>query len=276
MPTPVHCRGRMQVKTTGGARRAIAIAAASALFAAASIAVAASDEGPVTVTAGNLEVTANGAITPKAFPKTRFAPAGFWAEGKIATLDGTHIPAARTFVIKGDKNVALTVKGYPTCTAGKLQARDTKAAEKVCAPAIVGEGQATAEVVFPEQKPILAKSKILAINGGEKGGVVTLYIHAFLTAPVTAAIVTVVKIKKVRDGRYGTLSTSTIPKIANGAGSVKSFTLKLNKKWSYKGKKMSLISAKCPDGRLQADVEANFADGTKAAATIVRTCTPQG
>lgn len=261
--------------TSGRLRRGAAAGAAAALLVAASIAAAAGNEGPVTVTAGNLEVTANGGITPKAFPKTRFAPAAFWAEGKIATLDGSHLPAAKTFVIKGDKNVELTVKGYPTCSASKLQSRDTKAAEKVCGTAIVGEGQATAEVVFPEQKPILAKSKILAINGGEKGGVVTLYVHAFLSAPVTAAIVTVVKIKKVHDGRYGTLSTSTIPKIAGGAGSVKSFTLKLNKKWSYKGKQVSLISAKCPDGKLQANVQANFADGTQANATVLRTCTPK-
>lgn len=104
----------------------------------------------------------------------------------------------------------------------------------------------------------------------------TLYVHAYLSAPVAAAIVTVVKIKKVHNGRYGTLSTSTIPKIAGGAGSVKSFTLKLDKKWTYKGKKMSFISAKCPDGKLQANVQASFADETKASATVVRTCTPKG
>ena len=264
------------MKTSQGVRRAIAVAVAAVLFVVASIAAAAGGEGPVTVTVGNLKVTADGNITPQAFPRSKFAPAGFWAEGKIATLDGTHLPAAKTFVIQGDKNVELTVKGYPTCSAGALQSRDTRAAEAACRSAIVGEGQATAEVAFPEQKPILAKSKILAVNGGERGGVVTLYVHAYLSAPVAAAIVTVVKIKKVHNGRYGTLSTSTIPKIAGGAGSVKSFTLKLDKKWTYKGKKMSLISAKCPDGKLQANVEANFADATKASATIVRTCTPKG
>src|SRR5690349_6757400 len=210
-----------------GSRRLLVAAPLAVLLSVVSLAVAATDEGPVTVTVGNLKVTADGGITPKAFPRSKFAPAGFWAEGKIATLDGTHLPAAKTFVIQGDKNVALTVKGYPTCSAGALQSRDTRAAEAACRSAIVGTGQATAEVAFPEQSPILAKSKILAINGGEKGGVVTLYVHAFLTAPVAAAIVTVVKIKKIHNGRYGTLSTSTIPKIAGGAGSVKSFTLKL-------------------------------------------------
>lgn len=256
-------------------RVAIAGAVAAGLV-AASIAVAAGDEGPVTVIVGDLQVTANGGIAPGALPKSQFAPASFWAEGKIATLDNTHVPAAKTFVIQGDKNVALTVKGYPTCSENALESRDTAAAEKACKPAIVGEGQATAEVEFPEQPKILAKSKILAVNGGEKGGVVTLFIHAYLSAPVTAAIVTVVKIKKFHNGRYGTLSTATIPKIAGGAGSVRSFTLKLNKKWSYKGRTVSLISAKCPDGRLQANVEANFADGTTANATVIRTCTPKG
>lgn len=101
----------------------------------------------------------------------------------------------------------------------------------------------------------------------------TLFIHAYITVPTPAAIVTTVKIKKIHKGRYGLLSVASIPKIAGGSGSVKSFSLTINKRYTYKGKKMSVLTAKCPDGKLQAHATAVFADGTKAAATIIRTCT---
>lgn len=254
----------------------MAVGCGALLLSAVSHTWAAGDEKAVTVTAGNLTVTANGDIEPDTLPKTKFAPASFWAEGKIATLDGKHIPAAKTIVVEGDRNAALTVKGYPTCKSALLQSKDTAGAMSACKAALVGEGQATAEISFPEQPPIMAKSKILAFSGGEAGGVVTLYIHAYLTVPVPAAIVTVVKTKKISKGRYGTHSTATIPKIAGGSGSVKSFTLKLSRQWTYQGRKMSLISAKCPDGRLQARVTSNFADGTIAKATVVRSCTGKG
>ena len=157
------------------------------------------------------------------------------------------------------------VKGLPVCTSGKLQARDTKDAEAICKSAIIGSGQAKAEIAFPEQPPIPATSKIVAFNGGFKGGVTTLYIHAYLTVPIPAAIVTTVKIKKIHAGRYGLKAISTIPKIAGGSGSVTDFNLTINKK--------GVLLAKCPDGKLQARGEAKFSDGTVAKAEVLRTCT---
>ena len=87
---------------------------------------------------------------------------------------------------------------------------------------------------------------------------------------------TTVKIKKIKKGRYGLLSVASIPKIAGGSGSVTSFNLKIDKKYTYKGRKVSVLSAKCPDGKLQAKATAIFADGTKAAAEFVRTCKGKG
>jgi hypothetical protein len=82
---------------------------------------------------------------------------------------------------------------------------------------------------------------------------------------VTGAIVTTLKIKKVHNGRYGLKTVATIPKIAGGSGSVKTFNLIINKK--------GVLLAKCPDGKLQAKATAIFSDGTKASAGIIRTCT---
>lgn len=249
-------------------RRGGYLAAALAVVALAGLAVVGSVFAkPQRVVVGNLEVEYDGGFSPTALPKSKPTPISFFLWSKIRTVDSKHPPALREFQLQGDKNVTIDVKGVPTCTSGKLQAKTTAGARKACGPAIVGSGTTEVEVQFPEQPPIRVKSELLAFNGGLKGGTTTLFIHAYLTAPVVAAIVTTVKIKKVKKGRYGTESIATIPKIAGGSGSVTYFKLKFDR---------GILFAKCPDGRLQAHGTGVFADGTKASATVIRPCTPKG
>jgi hypothetical protein len=225
---------------------------------------------PVKTISGDLETEFDGGFSPKALPKKDPVTISFNIWGKIRTLDPAdegHPPALKEFNIEGDKHVTVDVKGVPTCRSGQIQSTTSSAARKACGPAIVGTGKTTVGVKFPEQPEIDIKSELLAFNGGAKGGVTTLFIHAFLTAPVTAAVVTTVKIKKVHKGRYGTLAVASIPKIAGGSGSVKSFSLTINK---------GILWATCPDGHLNARGSAVFADGSKLSAGVVKPCTPKG
>jgi hypothetical protein len=249
--------------------RVLVVAVLGVLIATAVAGIASAEK----VVVGNLEFEADGGFTPKTLSKTQLTPIAFNAEGSIKTLDKTHPPALKEVVLEADKNTAVNVKGFPTCKSGQLQSQDTAHAKAICKSAIIGEGKTSIEIAFPESKVVPVKSDLLVFNGGEKGGVVTLYIHAYITVPVPAAVVTTLKIKKIHNGRYGLLTTATIPKIAGGSGSVTSFNLKIDKKYTYKGKKVSVLTAKCPDGKLQAKATAIFSDGTKASAGIIRTCT---
>lgn len=246
-------------------RRYLVLTMALGVLIALTVAGIATAEKPVKVRAGNLELTVNGGFTPKVLSKNKLTPISFNVSGKLRTIDGTHPPALKEFNVETDKNGTIEVKGLPKCTAAKLQSQDTKHAEAICKSAIIGSGQAKAEIAFPEQAPIPATSKIIAFNGGFAGGTTTLYIHAYLTVPTPAAIVSTVKIKKIHNGRYGLKAVTTIPKIAGGSGSVTDFNLTINKK--------GVLLAKCPDGKLQARGEAKFSDGTVAKAEVVRTCT---
>jgi hypothetical protein len=187
-------------------------------------------EQPTTVKAGNLVFTINGGVTPKALPKSEMVPITLNVSGRIATADGTRPPALREVIVDTDKNGTIDARGVATCTAGKLEAQTSANAEKACRPAIVGTGTTGVQVQFHEPRPINLQSKLLAFNGGTKGGKTTIFIHAFLTSPVTAAIVTTVTIQKRRSGPYGIRSIATVPKIANGAGSVTSFSLTFQKR----------------------------------------------
>jgi hypothetical protein len=254
------------MKRAWGKSTGFAVVLLAVLLAVVGVAVAAPWQK---VVVGDLEVQYNGEFTPKAISKTKPTPITFNAAAKIASLDlaDPHPPALKEFLIEGDKNGSIDVKGIPTCTSGKLQSRTSKAAREVCGPALIGSGKTDVEIKFPEQPPIPVHSELLAFNGGFKGGVTTLFIHAYLTAPVTAAVVTTVKVKKIHKGRYGLESIATVPRIAGGSGSVTFFTLTLDK---------GIVKAACPDGKLQARGTAVFADGTKAKGTVIRPCTGKG
>ncbi len=246
--------------------------AALVAVSAVGIATAAGGEKPVTVKVGELELTANGGFSPKALSKKKQTPIELKASGSVKMADGGHPPAVRELFIEGDRNAEIHVKGIPTCTAGKLQATDTAAALKACRPALIGEGTTTAQVAFAEQRPINVNSKLLLFNGGERGGKITWYAHAYFSNPISGAIVTTVTIKKHRHGRFGTLTVAKIPQITGGSGSITSFNLAIKRK--VKGG--NPISAKCTDGKLKVHVEGKFENGTRAKTEIIRACTPKG
>ena len=255
---------------------AAVVVAALALAALASLAMAAGKDQPVKVLAGNLELTFDGGFTPKTLSKTTPTPISALFEGKVKTLDGTHPPALKEVVIEADKNTGIDVKGYPACTSAKLQSQDSSHARAICGDSILGKGVTNVEIQFPEQAPIPVNSPLTLFNGGEQGGVITLFVHAYITVPTPAAIVTTVKVSKIRNGRYGLKSVASVPKIAGGSGSVLSFNLKVGKKFTYKGKRVSFLTAKCPDGKIQVHGTAVFSDGTRASAEVIRTCNSKG
>jgi hypothetical protein len=233
-------------------------------------------EKPFVATVGNLRITANGTFSPKRLPRNELAPIKVNISGKIQTLDHTHPPAIQEVVIETDKNGVVNAKGLPVCTSGKLQAQTSEKARAACKSALIAEGTTNVEVEFPEQKPFTAKSAVLAFNGGVQGGTTKVFLHGYLKSPVSAAVVVPVTISKIHKGRYGLKTVAKVPKIAGGYGSPLSFSLEVDRKFTYKGKEQSYLLAKCPDGHLVAKGVGVFSDSLRLAGSLVRTCTPTG
>jgi hypothetical protein len=227
-----------------------------------------------------------GKLSPRTFPRHELAPASFRTRGEIATSDGTHPPALREGVVYVDKNGALDAHGLPVCRAAQLEAQDTKAAKRVCGEAIVGTGLGAAEIAFPEQRPISVTSPITIFNGGVKGGTTTMYLHAFITVPTPAAIVSSFAFTRVKAGRYGLRGVAKIPVIAGGSGSVTSFDFKIERRYNYRGERKSFDLTKCPDGIIRVkgtglfkdEVRDGIDDGEKTtiSASLSFPCTPKG
>lgn len=259
------------------ARKPLLVSFVLAIVMAVTAAGVLAAEKPVVVKVGNLVLTLNGGVTPKALPKSKLAPIALNVSGKIGTSDGSQPPAASTVTIDFDKNGTINAKGLPKCTAGKLQARTTSAAKGACPKAIVGSGQTKVRVAFPEQAPFTATGPLVLFNGGVAGGTTTMYIHAYVNVPAPTAIVTVVKIKKIKKGRFGTRAVASIPVIAGGSGSVTDFSLTVNRKFTSGGKQQSYLLAKCADGKLVAHAQVAFrGGGPKIEGTVTRACRVKG
>jgi hypothetical protein len=258
-------------------RRGIAVTFGSALLVAvATIGLAtAKEQGPkpVVVRAGNMVLSLNGDIVPKALPKHELAPMGFWGSGKLATLDGSHPPALEGASFDADKDIFVSVAGLPACRIGELEARATKKVEEVCGDAILGRGAASVEVAFPEQTAFTSTGPLVFFNGGERNGVVKILAHAYVNVPAPTAVVATVEVRRVSNGAFGLHVETRIPKIAGGAGSAIVARFSLRRVYTYKGERRSVISGRCPDGKIQARGSFRYSDGTILSGSILRPCT---
>ena len=88
-------QGKSFLGALGGrlSRRLVGLTAVAALLALVGIVASAfAAEKPITVRAGNLVLTFNGGVTPRALPKKEYAPIALDVSGKIAEADGSQPP----------------------------------------------------------------------------------------------------------------------------------------------------------------------------------------
>lgn len=257
--------------------RAFTLAIGFALLAAV-VAVAKSGQQPRSVEhveVGDLVLTDAGGISPRKLPRHEQAPIEARLHAEIATKDGAHPPAAKSLDIDFDHTLQVDAKGLPTCSADKLKAQSTSAAKRACPGAIVGSGSAEVEVAFPEQKPFSATGPLFAFNGGVHGKTTVLFIHTYIDVPAPTAVVVEARITKIHKGRFGMNAVAAIPRIAGGAGSVTAFELKLGRKFTYKGRRESYLTASCPTGVYYTQGHVDFSDGTVLHVTHPLPCTPE-
>ena len=240
------------------------------------IAGAVRDNDKVELRAGDLLIVGHGGFRPETLPRHKDAPILIYGGGKLSTVSGELPPILETLTFEFDRHGSVDTTGLPFCTAGKLQATTVPAARKACPGAIVGKGVGTAIVKFPEQGPIPADSPITIFNGPVIDGDPSVLAHAYITVPAPVAIVIPVRIESIHNGRYGYRVNTVIPKLSGGYGIPISGSIKIGRKWTYKGEKHSFLNARCPDGRLQAIGKFGFKDGTRMQGAFLSPCQARG
>jgi hypothetical protein len=246
---------------------AVALGAAFAL-----ITVASALAKPHVIRAGNLFLRDDGGIFPSKLPRHSQVPISARIDASIGTTDGTHPPAVKTLDLDFDKSIQVNARGLPVCKAAQL----TAAAKKACPDAIVGSGEGEVEVAFPEQEPFAATGPITFFNGGVHGATTLLFVHTYVPVPAPTAVTVTVKLTRIHRGHYGIHATAQVPAIAGGFASVTNFKITLDRKFTYKGKEESYLTASCPTGSYYTEGHILFADGAELQGVHILPCTPKG
>jgi hypothetical protein len=253
-------------------KRFILIASLAAIVAAAIPVSAAIAGETVSGPDGNTQ-SIEASVSPKTLYKKTASPATLSVDVKTGSSTGIPSPAVHD-VIDFDQNLTLATKGLPTCNASLLQNTSTEAAEKACGKAKIGSGSAT--TLLPLGTLYTEPTVVTAFNGVPQGGKPVVLLHAYGTSPLQTTLILVGTVSNLGKEGYGPRLDVTIPPIAGGVGVITDFNVKISKSWTYKGKKMSFITAKCPASKkLKYRGAFTYGDGTTIDASTTQACTPK-
>lgn len=233
---------------------------------------------PGLVQKGGLRLALDAGFAPKVLPRNRSVPVTVRMRGSIRTADRSRPPQLRQITIAINRYGRLSAKGLPACTSGRLETTNSKTALERCRPALVGNGKFGANVEFPNVSPFPVAGRILAFNG-RVGGRPVILLHIYGSNPIEATVVLTFRIKQLPTGRFGTVLTARIPRIAWDVGYVTDVSLSFNRIYRHAGQRRSFVSARCaaPAGFTGAIFSFakgtfDFADGKRLTATLVRDC----
>jgi DNA-binding beta-propeller fold protein YncE len=230
---------------------------------------------------GPVRVSFDGKITPSALPRHGMAPVGIAVETKIAAVSGGSPPQLRRISIAINRNGRFTSKGLPVCRLRDIQPSTSGGALAACSASLVGEGHFSANVQLPEQSPFPSAGKVLVFNG-RLHGKPALFAHIYGTEPAPTSNVLPFAIRGTR-GTYGTILEASLPQATGNWGYVTGLRMTLKRRFSYRGKARSFLSAGCPapagfPGAVfpLARTSFDFAGGMTLVSVLSKSCTAKG
>lgn len=231
-----------------------------------------------TVQLGKLRVSFGGRISPHSLPRDRDAPVRVTLKGTVRTTDGMRPPQLRRMSFAVNRYGKLFTGGLPTCTTGQLESTDTRIALDRCRGALVGRGRFSANLESPNLEPFPVQGRMVAFNARQRRRpAILLHIHA--SNPIEATVVLTFNISHRRKGKFGTVLTARIPRVAGDLGYVTDVSLVFGRTYTHRGKRRSFLSARCAapagfPGALFTFARGSFdfADGKRLNTSLTRDC----
>lgn len=227
-----------------------------------------------------VRVAVSGGLSPTRLPRTGTAPITVTIGGRISSTAKGDPPQLQSVSFAFNKGGKLDLSG-PKCRIGRIDPSTSQEALLACRPALVGEGQFSADVRFPEQSPFPSEGKVLAFNGVLRGKPV-VFAHIYGTEPVPTSYVLPLEVKKAK-GTFPTRLFASLPQATGKWGFVTGLSLKLGKTFSSHGRTHSFLSAGCPapdgfPGALFPLVKTSFSfvGGKTLTTTLNRSCKVKG
>jgi hypothetical protein len=246
-------------------KRQIAIGASICCALFASVA------GAALVRTGNLVLTADGGFTPLKLPRNRFAPIDFKGHANVHAVDGGVPAPLQKLVLYFDHDGRLSAGGLPSCDPAQLIELTPTEARERCRDAIVGTGNVDVEIAREGAPPLPASSPITLFNGPRLNGGPTVILHARTTEPATQTFVIEIPIER-RPGQFRYRATIEIPPILGGRGSIVHLDAEVGRRYRYRGREHSYVSARCRDGVFRTRGRFTFGDGTVIDGSVEKGC----
>lgn len=225
---------------------------------------------------GNLIVTLDGSFAPVELPRDRPAPVSVQLKAGLQTSDGSTLPRVTRVELGIPGRGLITTRGLPTCTARRLRDSTSAKALEACRPALIGTGRMVAQVKIPHQPVFPVYARLLAFNGRVHGRRAVI-VHGISAQPPTAVVLPF--LIHLRPGKFGTVLTAHLPRTLGPWPRFARFEMDFSRRYTYRGRQLSYVSASCPLGkRLGLGVfsfaKATFtlADGRRISKGIARSC----
>ena len=194
---------------------------------------------------GTLRVSVAGKLAPKRLPREGAAPISVSVGGEISTTDQSLPPQLDSMRIELNREGKLDSTGLPPCPYNAIQPGSSSRALSACRDSLVGEGSFTANITLAGQQPYPTKGKLLVFHSVEKGKPV-LYGHIYSAKPFATSFVIVFSVQKLAKGTYGTALDAPLPAAMDAWGRLTGLQMTLARRYSFRGKARSFISAGCP------------------------------
>lgn len=221
----------------------------------------------------------DGALTPTRLPRTGLAPVKVSVGTTISATNGKAPPALHQLTLAINRYGRLDRTGLPLCQLSEIQPATNERALEVCGGALVGEGEFASTTAVTSQVSLPASGKMVAFNGTYKGKPAILA-HVYGTDPIPTSFTLPFVIAKAK-GTFATTITATLD--ADEASSITKLDLALNRRFTYKGRQRSYLSASCPAPKgfpgavfPFAKVSYEFTHAKKLSSTLTRSCKARG
>jgi hypothetical protein len=227
---------------------------------------------------GDLIVNFDGGISPHALPRSGVAPVSVTLHTRFRTANrSASMPQLRGIAIAINGSGKVFDRGLPTCKVRRIQPTTVEAAQRICGNAIVGHGHVQVRVQLENQKPFLFKGPLLVFNATRNHGHRRLLAQVYGRRPPSAFVLTF-KVRE-RPGTFGTVISTVLPEAARRWAYITRFDMKLQRTYTYRGKRRSFISAGCAappgyPGAIYPFARASFgfAGGERVVSTLIRNC----
>lgn len=225
---------------------------------------------------GNLIVSLQGGLSPLALPRDRPAPVAVHLEGGLRTSDRGPLPRVTRIELGLPAQGVVSTRGLPSCAPRLLRDAKPPEALSACRGALVGRGRLRAHVALPNQDAFSAGAGVLAFNGRTAGGRAVL-LHAYTADPPTVAVLPL-RLRRA-SGRFGLSLVGDLSPALGPWPRLRRFDITLFRRYSYRGRPRSYLSASCPIPKRFtagffsfAKLTFDLADGRRLGTGIARSC----